>query len=84
MDKRNITTVIKDGRVMTFPDEVAEARHGNERNNVYTTSVVTYESVFGEGDPVPPELISWPADQRRELLHELYGPQAGASIVAQD
>jgi len=84
MDKRNIETVIKDGRVLTFSDEVAEARHGNERNNVYTTSVVTYESVFGEGDPVPPELISWPADQQRELLSELYGPQAGASIVAQD
>ena len=84
MDKRNIEKVIKDGRIITFPDEVAEARHGNDRNNVYTTSVVTYESVFGEGDPVPPELVSWPADQRRDLLHELYGPQAGASIVAQN
>ena len=84
MDKRNIEMVIKDGRLITFPDDVAEARHGNDRNNVYTTSVVTYESVYGEGDPVPPELVSWPADQRRDLLNELYGPQAGASIVAQN
>jgi imidazolonepropionase-like amidohydrolase len=84
MDKRNIETVIEDGQVMTFPDDVVEARHSNERNRVYTTSVVTYESVFGEGDPVPPELIPWPADQQRDLLNELYAPHAGASIVAQD
>jgi len=84
MDKRNIETVIKDGQVMTFDDDVAEVRHNNERNRVYTTSVVTYESVFGKDDPVPPELVSWPADQQRELLNELYGAQTGAAIVPQD
>lgn len=84
MDKRNIETVIKDGQVLTFADEVAEARHNNERNRVYTTSVVTYEGVFGEGEPVPPELISWSTDRQRDLLNELHSPHAGAAIVAQD
>jgi imidazolonepropionase-like amidohydrolase len=83
MDKRNIETVIKDGEVVSFPGHLDEARRNHERMRVYTTSVVTYESVFGEGDPVPPELIPWPADQQRQLLSEL-GQRTGASIVAQD
>ena len=83
MDKRNIETVVKDGQVMTFPEHLDETRHNNERNRLYTTSVVTYNSVFGDGDPLPPELISWPAEQQRELLSELNSPHTGATIVPQ-
>lgn len=84
MDKRNIETVIKDGQVVTFPEHLDEMRQNNQRNRVYTTSVVTYESVFGDGDPRPPELISWPAEQQRGLLSELNTQHTGAAIVPQE
>ena len=81
-NKRNIETVIKDGLVVEFPRDVLAERHGHTRNRVYTTSVVTYESVFGEGDVRPPELIEWSGDLQRELLSEL-SQHYGATIVPQ-
>jgi len=81
-NKRNIEVVIKNGTIVEFPAAAETERHGHKRNNVYSTSVVTYESVFGEGEVVPPELVDWSAEYRQHLLSEL-SQRSGAGIVPQ-
>lgn len=83
VDKRNIETVIKDGVVQEFPDDLDMIRYHNDRDPlIYSQTELTYDMVAGGNPDKPYNVLPWSLQDARELVHEVGVRQS--SVVAED
>lgn len=81
-DKRNIETVVKDGSVVTFDDEIDAVRHHHKRTLVYSTGDLTWDVVYGEGVPAQEAVVPWTEEQSRDLISEIGRSELDDWVVA--
>ncbi|MCE0767388.1 amidohydrolase family protein [Pseudonocardia kujensis] len=68
-DKRNIVTVIKDGKPVVFDEEALSRHWPHERAITYSTADLTYDLVYGIDSPVPTgDGAPWSADDQADLV----------------
>jgi imidazolonepropionase-like amidohydrolase len=81
-DKRRITTVVKDGRPVVFDEEALAKYWPHERGQTYSVADLTYDLVYGDGEPTagPDEdaLLAWNRDEQRDLVATVKRREAGA------
>jgi imidazolonepropionase-like amidohydrolase len=83
VDRRNIQTVIQGGRVVEFEERDFAERHPHpERIYEYNHTPITYEAIFGEGDPVGELPIDWSGDEAKQLASELHRAELDSRAVA--
>ena len=73
VDKRNIETVIKAGRVAEFDEEELAIRRAHEEVIAYSTGELTYETIYGDGPPDDRPAIRWDVERANDLLSDLGG-----------
>jgi imidazolonepropionase-like amidohydrolase len=79
-DKNNIVTVIKDGQIISFNDEVESARHHHDRALIYSQGDLTWDVVQG-GEPVSAS-VGWSYRDSREIASELRAKERGEWTIA--
>lgn len=70
-DKRNIRSVIKDGQVVSFNDEVEQVRHPHKRVLTYSAGDLTWDVVYGDAPPATTAQLPWSDSDARELTLEI-------------
>jgi imidazolonepropionase-like amidohydrolase len=84
VDKRNVETVIKDGVVQEFPDDLDLVRYHNDRDPlIYSQTELTYDMVTGENPDKPYNVLPWSMRDAREVVHEFDRAQK-AVVVPED
>lgn len=72
VDKRNIETVIRDGEIQTFPDELDMIRYHNDRDPlIYSQTELTYDMVTGTNPDKPYSVLPWSLSDSRDLVADL-------------
>lgn len=83
LDRRNVETVIQDGKVLEFDERDFGERHSHpEHIYEYSDTAITYESIFGDGPPTGEPRIDWSGDEAKQIAYELRNAEVGARAVA--
>jgi imidazolonepropionase-like amidohydrolase len=71
-DKRNIRTVIKDGEVQNFPDDLDTIRYHNDRDpHIYSQTELTYDMVAGGNPEKPFNVLPWSLEDSRDVVADV-------------
>ena len=71
-DKRNIRTVIKDGEIQSFPDDLDTIRYHNDRDPlIYSQTELTYDMVAGDNPDKPFNVLPWSLDDSRDVVADV-------------
>jgi hypothetical protein len=80
--KSKIVTVIKDGKIVDFDDDVEHERHPHQRNLIYSLSDLTQDVVYGEGRQEREPSFAWSPELAREIGSELKAHELGDWTIA--
>lgn len=72
VDKKNIRTVIKDGQIQEFPDDLDATRYHNDRDPlIYSQTELTYDMVTGNNPAKPYSVLPWSLSDARDVAREV-------------
>jgi imidazolonepropionase-like amidohydrolase len=82
LDKTCIETVIKDGKEITFDDNIDRIRWPHDRAQVFSVGDLTYDLIYGSGEPPSgEERLPWSATDGMELAVQLKTIESQARIA---
>jgi len=80
-DRSNIETVVKAGKTVAFDDEIDGVRWPHDRAQIFSAGDITYDLIYGSGEPQVGVPLPVSEQVARELVQELNELQSSARIA---